>query len=258
MRLFALVFALLTLLLVGCVFNTQGLPSAALPGEQGVDVTTDGGAHDRGAYDLSVPAERVATDRGKTDRGPRDHRPPDQIPLDNAVPSDQQPLPDKGAIIPITAAALGSAFSGTKVQCVKASGQAQTSTIPVADSSIVVFFNGNVTLAGAGTPTKTWIGGKPSVIVVFNPNACDLEDPAGYSEWTSGGLLIRGAALDGQGRLVLQFGVTVKDINLLNVNSDGTFQVDYFGPDDALLSTWPQLVKPVNKAKALILQLGNA
>lgn len=32
----------------------------------------------------------------------------------------------------------------------------------------------------------------------------------------------------------------------------------YFGPDDAQLSTWPQLVKPVTKAKELILQLGNA
>jgi hypothetical protein len=229
----------------------QGLPDQAAP-DQGLP---DQMVPDQAAPDQGLP-DQVVPDQAAPDQGLPDQVVPDQAAPDQMVP-DQTIAPDKGAIVPITASALGQAFVNTTVQCVTSDGQIQSSTIPVADSSSVSFFNGTVTLAGAGQPTINWVGGLPSVIVVFNPNACDWEDPAGYNEWGSGGLLVRGATLNGSGQLVLQPGLTTQDINTLNVNSDGTFQVDYFEPDDSLLSTFPQLVNPVNQAKQLILQLGN-
>jgi hypothetical protein len=273
--------AALSVLLIqaGCIFDTGGVPSTATDaGEIGPEVADlrlpDHAVSDRGLPDLvapDLPADLSGLDQAAPDQGLPDQMVPDQAAPDQGLPDqvvpdqaapdqmvpDQTIAPDKGAIVPITASALGQAFVNTTVQCVTSDGQIQSSTIPVADSSSVSFFNGTVTLAGAGQPTINWVGGLPSVIVVFNPNACDWEDPAGYNEWGSGGLLVRGATLNGSGQLVLQPGLTTQDINTLNVNSDGTFQVDYFEPDDSLLSTFPQLVNPVNQAKQLILQLGN-
>jgi hypothetical protein len=212
---------------------------------------------DRTAPD-QTPSEQTA-DQATSDQAALNEAAPDQAAPDQAAPADQTLPPDKGAIVPVSTSALGQAFVNTMVQCVMYNGQVQSNFIPVADSSSVSFFDGAVTLAGADQPTVTWAGGQPTVVVVWNPNACDWEDPANQAaNWGSAGLLVRGATINGSGQLVLQAGTTIQEINILNVNSDGTFQVDYFLPDDSDLPNYPQLVQPVTKAKELILQLGNA
>jgi hypothetical protein len=218
----------LILFLSGCVFDAGGTASDSSPGSEGWIASDAGSGVDH------TPSDQT-TDPITSDQVADQTAPPDQT-----APVDQTLPPDKGAIIPVSSSALGQAFVNTTVQCVS-------------------FFDGSVTLAGAGQPTVSWVGGQPSVIVVWDPNTCDWEDPDNLgSNWSSGGLLVRGATINGSGQLVLQPGTTIQDINTLNVNPDGTFQVDYFEPDDSLLPSYPQLVKPVTKAKELILQLGNA
>ena len=237
------------------------LPDAATPDGATTDAATpDGATTDAAPPDVAVP-DIAVPDVAVPDVAVPDVAVPDvavpDVALPDLPPPDQAWPPDKGAIVPISAATLGNAFANTQVQCVLYDGTVQSNTIPVADSASVSFFNGTVTLAGAGQPTISWVGGQPSVIVVWDPNACDWEDPPGGTSWSSGGLLIRGATLNASNELVLAPGTTAQDINTLNVNSDGTFQVDYFEPDDSKLSDFPQLVNPVTKAKELILQLGN-
>lgn len=153
----------------------------------------------------------------------------------------------------MSAAARGQAFFSTLVPCVDKNGQADGTQIPVADSATVQLFDGAVTLAGAASETTAWVGGKPAATVLFDINACDDEWPDGGG-WVSAGLLIRGASLV-SGELMLSAGTTVKDMDLIDIYADGTYQSEFAEPDDSLLPTYPQLVNPAQKANELVLKL---
>jgi len=162
---------------------------------------------------------------------------------------------DTGGARPLSTSDLASAFAGALVPCVDKNGQDKRTKIPIMDGSTVAFFDGAKTLPGAPTDTLIWAGAGPLVTVVYNLNACDEELP-GRAEWGDAGLLVRKAYLS-QGRLVLQPGATVSDINLLDVDSYGAFEAEVAEPDDAKLAVdHPQLVNPVNEAKKLIIELG--
>jgi hypothetical protein len=223
---------LAALLLAGCRFDASG--TAPWPGADG--------APDGPLPDLAAP------DRGSPDRAP--------LP-DRAVP-DLGPLPDTGGSRPLTEAYLGQVFDAAQVDCVDKNGVDKGYSIPIVDSATLTFFAGSVALAGAPADTLQWVGGNPAVVVLYNLNACDDEYP-GQSSWSSAGLLVRKAALDGLGRLVLQPGATVYDVNLIDILSDGTFQgsSDFAQPDDSKLPDTPQLVNPVGKAKQLLIQEGS-
>jgi hypothetical protein len=247
---------LLVVLAAGCQFNAQGLPAH------------DTAAGDWGALDLGpapadltkdsdVPLDGAALSDVKSlsdTPSSSDVNPPDSVaPPDSMLPPDSGP-----AVVPVDKTSLGQAFFAATVPCVDKAGQAQGTNTKIADSASVSYFSGSVTMAGAPSDTKTWVGSQPTVTVLYNLNACDDEYP-GKTEWGSAGLLIRKASLDTSGKLLLQKSVTVKDINLIDVLSDGSFQssTDFAKPDDSQLPTiMPQLVNPVGKAKQLIVQLG--
>lgn len=230
----------LLLVLSGCRFDASG---------GSVDVVDGRAWRETGTHLPDVqPAD---ADLGPPIDGGLDTGPLDSLPHDSVVP-------DGGPVTPINVVSLGQAFVSTQVVCVDKSGKVYATTTAVADSATVKFFDGQVTLAGASQDTLSWVGGQTSVTVLYDLNACDDEAPSGGAEWSSAGLLIRGATLDTSGDLVLAPGTTVADINLLDINTDGTLQGEFVDPDDSLLYTYPQLVNPVNKAKELVVQLGTS
>jgi len=56
-----------------------------------------------------------------------------------------------------------------------------------------------------------------------------------------------------QGRILLEPWVGIDDINMLNVNVNGTFENERFRADDSGLPGTPQLVNTVTEAKKLVL-----
>lgn len=207
---------------------------------------------------------------GRIDGPPGDGRPdgpvspdsahPDTVQLDTLSP-DTTVQPDTGTIAPLSAAQVGATYLKTQVQCVNANGNPQGGQIPIVDSGSVSFVQGAVTLQGAPNDTKNWVGSLPSVTVVWDLNACDAEDPiANDGDWTSAGLLIRGATINASGQLVLQPGRTTGDIDFINVNPDGTFQnnADFAQPSDSGLSAYPQLVNTITAAKQTLITLSGS
>ena len=85
--------------------------------------------------------------------------------------------------------------------------------------------------------------------IIWDVNACDEDN------WLSAGLLARGARLNASGELALDPGASTADLNLLNVTDQGHFQQDTALPDDSLLGATPGLVRPVRRAKELVLEL---
>ena len=230
-----LVPALLSL--CGCVFNAAGLEKAPDLGR--ADAVADL-APSREGTDGAPPVDRTAerTESSVTpDRSWQDRR------ADTGVPS------------PVSNVALGFAYSTTTVACVMADGKTPGTTFTVAESATVWFHDGTVPLAANDPATVGWVGGLPSVVVVYDPKACDPAEYPGGAAWGSAGILVRKASLQ-NGMLLLQAGVTLADMNIIDVNSDGTWQSDVFGTADATLSDYPQLILPWTKAKELILTLG--
>jgi len=196
------------------------------------------------------------------DTAPRDGEPPpDAEPLTDTEPADAKPSPDtKPSPLPVTTQQVIAAFSSLKASCLTSSGNPAGPDIPIIDSNLIGFFPGTTTLAGAPAATKNWVGSFSSVTVLFDPNSCGQEDPINNDgAWGSAGLLIRGASLDGQGRLVLEPWVTAKDMDFLDVTAAGAFESssDFAKPNDSDLPLYPQLVPPVSAAKQAIIQLAN-
>lgn len=230
------------LLVAGCFFDRAGLP---------VDELDRSTARKDVAATERHPDRSIVEDRSMTDRA--DLPSADRASTEAQV-ADQSPLHEVAVVVPVGAAALGQAFFSTQVPCVDKAGLATGGQTKVADSASLQFFDGAVTLNGAAPNTLAWVGGKPAVTVMFDINACDDEAPSGSSSWSSAGLLVRGATLV-SGDLMLSTGSTVNDINLVDVNTNGTWQGEFVEPDDSLLHTYPQLVNPTNKAKELLIKL---
>jgi hypothetical protein len=165
---------------------------------------------------------------------------------------------DQGVVYnPVTTQQITQAWSAVQVPCIDRYGSSQGYDIGIIDSTTLTLVDGSITLQAAPADTLAWVGSAPSVTAIFDPNACDLEDPGfGDSSWSIAGLLIRGATIDGQGRLALEPWVTVADINLIDVYSSGAFEtaIDFAKPDDSELPTLhPQLVNPIGAAKTAII-----
>jgi hypothetical protein len=159
---------------------------------------------------------------------------------------------------PVAAAALSAALAAASVPCVDRNGVSQGGSMPIVDDSTVSFVDAALALGTARSSTQAWTGALPATTVIWDINACDLEDPTGNSaDWESAGLLIRGATIDGQGALQLAPGVTLDDINFIDVDASGAFQgaTDFAQPTDSDLKNYPQLVNPVTTAKGIILAL---
>lgn len=232
---------------------------------------TEGGAADgpgKDQQDTDGALRDGAVGDSRRDSGKRDGKPLDAKPLDHKLadqkkpldlkPPDLKPHADLYVYKPLTTSALSSALAVPKVACVDKNGVTQPGTIPIIDTATVTFVNGSVSLAGAPQDTKTWVGAKSSVTVIFDPNACDaIEDPImNDSDWSSAGMLVRGATLDYQGRLVLAPGTTASDIDIIDVSPGGAFEgtSDFGKPDDSTISAHPQLVLPLSTAKATLIQ----
>jgi hypothetical protein len=240
----------------------DGLPADGLPDEgQPTDVVAiDVVATDVVATDI-VTTDMVITDAGVPDVAVPDVALPDVAVPDVAVPDVAVPdvvmPPDVGVYHPLSPTALANAWQDETVPCIDRDGNQQGNDIPIIDTANPTYFDGAVTLQNAPADTIAWVGNESTVTVRWDPNACDLEDPwVDDGDWESACLLIRGATLDGNGNLVLQPWVTETDINLVNCQSDGTFQdsYDFILPDDSELSLHPQLVNPVNAAKTALIQ----
>lgn len=200
--------------------------------------------------DLTLTPEATTPDAPLPDSA----RPPD-LPSPDTLMPDTSPPPDTAVVYkPLSAQSLGAALLAAQVPCVDRFGAPQGYSIPIVDSSQVTYVNGSVTLSGAPTATKQWAGNGPSVTVLWDPNACDDEDPfQGDNSWGNAGLLIRGATLNSSGELVLATGTQPGDINTLDVLADGSFEAEFALPDDSQLAAYPQLVNTVNEAKQVLL-----
>ncbi|MFZ5786852.1 MAG: thrombospondin type 3 repeat-containing protein [Acidobacteriota bacterium] len=190
------------------------------------------------------PADLKKPDLKKPDLRPTDLRPPDKTPL----------APDLAVYKPVTASALSTAFAAATVPCINAQGVNTGSTTAIVDTPAVSFVV--PVLGSAPATTVSWLGGKPSLLVIWDPNACDpVELPPNGPDWVSAGILIRGASLDALGRLQLAPGTKVTDLDLVDATVSGVISEEFFLPDDSTLSTFPQLVQPVLAAKQIILTL---
>lgn len=219
--------------LAGCRFDSSGLAPDPLS-----TAKPDTALADLAAYDGTLEAP-----------------PPSDLPR----PWDLPFVPDTDGSRPLTESHLGQVFNAATVPCVDASGQDKGYSIPIVDSAALTFVDAaTVTLPGAPKDTLSWVGSLPAVTVIYDLNACDNEYP-GRASWGSAGLLVRKATLDPLGRLVLQPDATVYDIDLIDVLNGGAYQgtEDFALPDDSRLAVdHKQLVNPVGKAKALIIQEG--
>lgn len=245
---------------IGCVFDSSGAPVQPPDGQLVSDhlivdstvVSTDlVGVDHISAHDRLV-LEDSLFDTGTTP-------PTDTGVLDQPVAVVDQAVPaDKGVVVkPISPTALGQAWYAATVPCVDANGVSDGTMIKVADSASVGFMVGSAALTGASAATLAWVGGKPVVSIGWNPNACGpYEFTPTDVEFSSAGMLVRGAQLDTNGDILLSVGTTTADLNFVNATSNGTFQNELFLPDDSELVQYPHLVNPVNKAKQIIIQLG--
>jgi hypothetical protein len=220
-----------------CVFDTSGPPPYAGIGTETADLADGVG---------------IGADLGGVEG---DSPPPLDGPVPAAAPTGKPDLQAKGNT-PVTLQALLQQWSSTQVPCVDRNGATKGAPIGIIDSGLVLFVDGQVTLQQAPVKTKMWVGNRSSVTVVWDPNACVGENPfEPNGSWEDAGLLVRGASLDALGRLVLEPWVSVQDIDLIDVAPDGSFEGknDFCNPQDFGLSGYPQLVGPVQAAKAGIL-----
>jgi hypothetical protein len=204
----------------------------------------------RTAQDLHCDAG-IATDDARGDA--QNDAPPDAaLPVD--AEGDLSIVTDassSAAPVPLTPGDLAEAFGAARVDCVLADGSLSGELIGIVDSTAVQIATAEATLAGAPIAITSWVSGTPAALVIWDPNGCDREN------WVSAGLLIRGAAVDAQGALLLAPETDETDLNMMNVTSAGAFQADWAGsPDD--LSGQHELALPVQTAKQLIISLAAA
>jgi hypothetical protein len=212
------------------------------------------------------PVQRASDQGGAGDAPLTDARPDASFDLAGDGPAlmDQSPQPTDGSVDgasyrPLTTAEIMTAWSKLAIPCLDDQGKSAGPSIKITDTGMIDFIDGGVPLAGAPAVTKAWVGPNPSVVVIWDPNACGTEDPLSVDgNWGEAGLLIRGASIDAQGRLVLAPWVTVTDINMLDVNQAGVFEGEFALPDDSELHLHPQLIETVNQAKATIITLAQS
>jgi hypothetical protein len=220
-----------------------------------------------GAADGPRSSEAAEREARAADADPGDR------PLSDAAPAEAGDGPrrreasvtsDLAVYRPITAAELAAAWKPVTVPCVDEKGQpAGASPIGILENAVAVsFVQGSVTLAAAVAETKAWAGVQPAVTVIWDPSMCGIEDAwngtGADGEWAEAGFLIRGATLDGQGRLLLAPGAAMSDLDVLDVSSSGGFEAEVFGADDAGLATFPNAGGTVTAAKKKLLELAAA
>jgi hypothetical protein len=89
---------------------------------------------------------------------------------------------------------------------------------------------------------RVWAGCRDVALVVVNPNGCIENENPKYNQtndWLDGGLLIRGARVDGQ-TLYLPPNLTDADISIVNVTWRGQFEDDFFGTPDTKVPAYLQ------------------
>ena len=235
----------------------QGLAMVAL-------VAAASGCHLLEPYHSSFPVEDGGA-RGSIDPTtlPRDGGPdllsavalPGPLEL-VTVPGADAGKADAGVYRPVGAAALSAELAITTVQCVTAKGVLKDYAIPIVDSPQVTFLAAAPALASAPAALRAWVGLRPAVIVIWDPNACDVEDPvSNNNDWNHAALLIRNATLGPGGALRLGDEVTPADMDVYDSTSKGVFTGDFAGIGDAYLSQHPQLSRVVTAAKAVLLRL---
>lgn len=217
-----------------------------------------------GVKDAGAKADLRADFGGRRDQGrQRDRGVPDlgrpdlpRLP-DQRVRADLLQRPDLPPIIrPISTAALLSAFAALRVPCVMANGTVRPNhEISILDQALVHFWDDS-DFARWDSETQAWIGKRSAVVVVFDPNACDLEDPVGNdADWQSAGIIIRNARLI-NGMLQLGATVTLLDMNVVEASFVKSYDiVERFATDDSLIP--PQLREPMRAAKNAIFSLAH-
>ena len=230
-----------------CVFQSGGIPLPATDAPRGDRPSVDQPVR----LDLadSLPDYPVAPGDSTRDTRQADQRP-------DSLPKDSKP-PDSKINKPVGAAELLAAWNGAQVKCIDDTGAWDNTYIKILDNSTwVTIVDGAVTLAAAAPDTKLWVGSKPTVTLVFNPNACGTEDAVNGNQWDCAGILIRGATLTGA-TFLLSPSATTADMDLIYVDCAGAFlyATDFAGPEDAgLQPDHPQLVAVVAALKLGILQ----
>ncbi|MCA9667085.1 MAG: hypothetical protein KC503_15915 [Myxococcales bacterium] len=213
---------------------------------------TPGDGGDAGGDGDAPSSDADAGPSPDADAAPR----PDVLPPDTTRPDttgDTSP-----PIGPVSQSALSALFLAARVPCVNRSGQSTGTMMPIVDTGDVRFFDwATVVQPSAPSSTRAWVGSRSAVAVRFNPNACDGESVFGGNEgWVTACVIVRGARLDAQGRLVLEPSVTLSDMDLVNCRESGTMQQggEFALPDDSQLPTnYPQLVNPIGAVKQGIL-----
>lgn len=274
----------LGLSLAGCTFDTRGILGATADARFRHDRGGEGGTQADAPELQDSTREAVAADSQTRDGKPDDASVLDAGPKPDAQPlpdlklaadakpvpdvkskvdvkpkvdlklPDLKPPPDLGGFKPVGSAELLAVWGSLQVPCV--GGPSASSIKPLDSSTYAALVNGTTTLAAAPADTKAWVGSKPSVTVIFDPNACGQEDPInGDGDWGSAGILIRGATLVA-GKLLLTTGTGTGDMDFLDVTASGAFEggSDFAKPDDSQLASYPQLVATVNALKQGILQ----
>jgi len=171
---------------------------------------------------------------------------------------------DAAPPVPVSSSNLGDAWAAALVPCILDDGSEDPimGDIPVVDSNVVRFFDGELALAGAPADTVAWAGGRPTVTILWDPNSCGDEAPGSSSmTWDSAGFLVRGASLV-DGAFLGEPGLGTDDINMIDANSNGTWgtsvqTADYFAPDDSELATYPNFVQSVARAKDVLVSVAH-
>ncbi|MCK5801031.1 MAG: hypothetical protein KAI47_27775 [Deltaproteobacteria bacterium] len=198
-----------------------------------------------GSEELPVTAD---TGPGTSDFGPvsADSKP--------VMSADLGAEADAKVVTPFGEAAFLAALKAKKVDCVKVDGTRDGTTQALLDTDLLKFVDWS-TVSGSvpAGPTTSWIGSASAVLLIWDLNACDDEDPINHDgNWADAGIVIRGAKVVGT-RLYLLPKTGLRDMDFVDVTSTGAWQGEMYGVDDAALP--PNLVEPVNGVKTLILQM---
>ena len=232
-----LVASLLTLI-GGCSFDGTGVSGA--PADAAAP-------EDAAAVDAPRDAAAPGPDGENADSGTTPDMAVDQGTADQGMAADQ------GVVVtPVSGTALREAYAAARVQCIDADGTPRSWDMPIVDRNGVHLADGADVLWDLPADLQAWIGDRPTVVVVYDPNACDQEDQ-GDGDWRDAGLIVRGATLDSHGDLVLPPDATLEDIDIEDVYADGRHEAAFGGPGDSNIPV--QLQKPILEAKMMILQL---
>lgn len=243
-----------SLLLTGCrgFASYASTPSVELGLEasaQDRDLAIAGDRSGDTACDVGVPAERLVPD-GREGDAKVDVITGEIGVGDSATDASSGDAGLSGGMKPIDAIALGAALFAARVPCILVNGTLQGDQ-PLADRNWAAFYDWSLYVPSADPATIAWVGGKPSVMVLWDLNACEYEEADG--DWYTAGLIVRGATLNASGQLVLASGTTLADLDVVDADVSGSWESERYGPTDQGIE--PNLVEPIGGAKALLLAL---